>query len=190
MIGYVYNDGGRRAAGFKGNTGDCVPRAIAIVTGQPYIDVYKTMAAEMKANGYAASGNAYATTKPKAGKRKRGQLKAKDVQHKVKAMFGLTRVKLPKGPRPTYSQAFDTYGPCLVGTTHHVAAVVDGALHDLFDGRTYKMETGFCDMCEPSRGVMLGVGSGKCGECGEQSELYFYEATRERKAQSVWIPAS
>jgi|SRR6516225_3687267 hypothetical protein len=29
---YIYDDGGRQAAGFKGHTGDCVVRAIAIAT--------------------------------------------------------------------------------------------------------------------------------------------------------------
>jgi hypothetical protein len=37
---FVYDDGGRKAAGFKGKTGDCVTRAIAIATGQPYQTVY------------------------------------------------------------------------------------------------------------------------------------------------------
>jgi hypothetical protein len=31
-----YDDGGRAAAGFKGQTGDCVTRAIAIATERPY----------------------------------------------------------------------------------------------------------------------------------------------------------
>lgn len=37
---WKYNDGGRKAAGFKGSTGDCVTRAIAIATGSPYKWVY------------------------------------------------------------------------------------------------------------------------------------------------------
>lgn len=37
---WAYNDGGRKAAGFKGETGDCVTRAIAIATGSPYKRVY------------------------------------------------------------------------------------------------------------------------------------------------------
>ena len=34
------NDGGRAAAGYKGQAGDCVVRSIAIVTGMPYQKVY------------------------------------------------------------------------------------------------------------------------------------------------------
>lgn len=37
---WEHNDGGRKAAGFKGSTGDCVTRAIAIATGLPYREVY------------------------------------------------------------------------------------------------------------------------------------------------------
>lgn len=37
---FVYNDGGRSEAGYQGRTGDCVVRAIAIVTDQPYQVVY------------------------------------------------------------------------------------------------------------------------------------------------------
>ena len=37
---YQYDDGGRAAAGFKGTTGDCGVRAIAIATDRNYRDVY------------------------------------------------------------------------------------------------------------------------------------------------------
>jgi hypothetical protein len=40
---FVYDDGGRAAAGFKGKTGDCVCRAIAIATGEPYQEVYDAL---------------------------------------------------------------------------------------------------------------------------------------------------
>jgi hypothetical protein len=40
MTKYQYNDGGRREAGYKGFTGDCVARAIAIATEIPYKEVY------------------------------------------------------------------------------------------------------------------------------------------------------
>jgi hypothetical protein len=37
---FLYDDGGRHAAGFRGRAGDCVCRAIAIATGLPYQKVY------------------------------------------------------------------------------------------------------------------------------------------------------
>ena len=35
-----YSDGGRATAGYKGDAGDCVTRAIAIATEIPYQEVY------------------------------------------------------------------------------------------------------------------------------------------------------
>lgn len=43
-IKFKYNDGGRAAAGYKGHTGDCVCRAIAIATGKPYQEIYDALA--------------------------------------------------------------------------------------------------------------------------------------------------
>jgi hypothetical protein len=43
MIEFKYDDGGRSASGFKGNTGDCVTRSISIVTGKPYLEVYNAL---------------------------------------------------------------------------------------------------------------------------------------------------
>lgn len=40
---WQYNDGGRQQAGFSGQTGDCVTRAIAIATGKPYSEVYAAL---------------------------------------------------------------------------------------------------------------------------------------------------
>jgi len=37
---WEYDDGGRKRAGFKGTTGDCVVRAIAIAAELPYQQVY------------------------------------------------------------------------------------------------------------------------------------------------------
>jgi len=43
MPSYHYDDGGRAQAGYKGSTGDCSVRAIAIATGKPYDEVYKAL---------------------------------------------------------------------------------------------------------------------------------------------------
>lgn len=40
---FQFDDGGRQNAGFKGSSGDCVCRAISIVSGKPYIDVYNDL---------------------------------------------------------------------------------------------------------------------------------------------------
>src|SRR3990172_7265127 len=50
MTTWVYDDGGRAAAGFRGVTGDCVVRAVAIATQLPYQRVYD----DLNALGLAA----------------------------------------------------------------------------------------------------------------------------------------
>jgi hypothetical protein len=40
---WVRDDGRRHAAGFKGSTGDCVVRAIAIAAKLPYAEVYDAL---------------------------------------------------------------------------------------------------------------------------------------------------
>ena len=41
---YEFDDGGRKAAGWKGKGGDCAARAIAIASGRPYQEVYDRLA--------------------------------------------------------------------------------------------------------------------------------------------------
>ena len=41
---FIKDDGGRMAAGFRGRTGDCVCRAVAIASGRPYKEVYQRLA--------------------------------------------------------------------------------------------------------------------------------------------------
>ena len=47
---FRYHDGGRSVAGYRGDTGDCAVRAIAIATGTPYKTVYDELHARIKAN--------------------------------------------------------------------------------------------------------------------------------------------
>lgn len=42
-LAFIFNDGGRAEAGFLGNAGDCVVRAIAIATGLSYQQVYEDL---------------------------------------------------------------------------------------------------------------------------------------------------
>ena len=60
---FVFDDGGRAAADYKGTTGDCVTRAVAIATGLPYQEVYDAV-------------NALATGE-RTGKRTRGKSNAR-----------------------------------------------------------------------------------------------------------------
>lgn len=52
---WIFDDGGRKKSGFTGTADDCVCRAIAIATGEPYRKVYDELATRMKAIGKAKS---------------------------------------------------------------------------------------------------------------------------------------
>ena len=137
MIGYKFNDGGRADAGFKGDAGDCVARAIAILLDLPYEEARVAVAEEravefdrLVKRGKRPSGPRYSAN---AGV-------PRNVTYKVFTKLGLTKVKLPKGPCPTYNEAWWRYGDCIVSTNKHVCAIVGGYLCDTFDGREYEWE--------------------------------------------------
>ncbi len=117
-VRWVYNDGGRRAAGFKGDTGDCVVRAIAIATEKPYAEVYAALSVMM------GKGNS-----PRNG------VLRKFYQKYLESIgwewFPTMRVgqgctvhlraeELPKGR-------------IIARCSKHLVAVVDGVVHDTYD---------------------------------------------------------
>ena len=61
---FQYNDGGRSDAGRKGDTGDCVCRAVTIASGRPYTEVYERLA-----EGNATQRRGKYESSYKAGKR-------------------------------------------------------------------------------------------------------------------------
>ena len=159
-IGYEFDDGGRVAAGYKGSTGDCVTRALAILTEHPYKECYQALA------------DAHGETKQRRGKNKGKKQPrsaangvSKTAYAKVFKEFGLIRVPWKKGERPTYTTAFFEYGNCIVSTARHVCCLRDGDLRDTFDGRTYEWF--------PNEPGLSG---------------YIEIEVRERKAMSIWIP--
>ena len=97
-----------------------------------YRVAYDEVADAMAAHGWSRSGNAYRQRGPR-----KGRTSGRRVQDKVLGAAGFTKVRLPSGPCPTYSEAHEAHGDCIVTTTKHFAALVDGALRDTHDGRTY-----------------------------------------------------
>ena len=124
---FIYNDGGRQAAGFKGTTGDCVCRAIAIATERPYKEVYDLINQFAKAE--------------RTGKRKRGTSNARtgvyaNTEKKVMEHYGFNFV-----PTMTIGSGCKVHlradelpsGRIVVRLSKHSAAVIDGVLNDTYD---------------------------------------------------------
>lgn len=122
---WTYNDGGRVAAGYKGSTGDCVTRAIAIATGLPYQDVYDAVNAVGKAEKEATGHGSNARTgviKSTA----RGFVKALGWRYVPTMKFGQgCTVHLRDGELPR--------GRLIVQVSKHYVAVIDGVMHDTHD---------------------------------------------------------
>lgn len=126
MIPFEHDDGGRVAAGFRGSTGDCVTRAITIASGAPYREVYDTIHAMLRADPKC---KARGKTSPRDGVPRR-------IYDPLLATLGFvwtptmgfgtgcTVHLLPEELPP---------GRLVVRLSKHVAAVVDGVLHDTYD---------------------------------------------------------
>lgn len=124
---YEYNDGGRAAAGFKGSTGDCAVRAMAIATGIPYADCYKELAQANKDAG-----------KPKSV---RGGIMKGDFD-KVLKRHGWVWHSAPKfeGRKARAGDLPD--GMVVARMARHFAAVSYRTVNDSFDSR-HKMVYGY-----------------------------------------------
>ena len=128
---WKFNDGGRSASGRKGFTGDCVCRAVAIATGEPYGKVYDLIAcgvaAERKTKHRGASGKQTASRGVHV-RRKWFRDYMRSLGFKYTPTMGIgtgCRVHLAEGELPM--------GRLIVQVSGHYTAVIDGVIHDLFD---------------------------------------------------------
>lgn len=142
---WTYDDGGRAAAGYRGTTGDCVTRAIAIVLADalptpPYPgDVYRTVYDDLAAEAAALRettrpssklGRTLArNTSPRNGVAPaviRSYLAAKGWEWTPTMAIGAgTTIHLRPGELPD--------GRLIVRLSGHLAAVIDGVVHDIAD---------------------------------------------------------
>lgn len=132
---FVYNDGGRSAAGFKGSTGDCVVRAIAIAAQVSYRDIYDLVNEVAKETPkhklFVKRGRVRYQQRSNA---RSGVLKP-DIR-KVMARLGWTwtpTMAIGSGCRVHLRADELPAGRLIVSVSKHLVAVVDGVIHDLDD---------------------------------------------------------
>jgi hypothetical protein len=124
---FIYHDGGRAAAGYKGFTGDCAARAIAIATGLSYQDIYDRI-------------NAVAS-KERRGRRKRGISNARTGVYgpairQVMTGLGWTftpTMTIGSGCRVHLRDGELPMGRLVVNISKHYVAVIDGVMYDTHD---------------------------------------------------------
>jgi len=135
---FVYDDGGRVAAGFKGKTGDCVCRAIAIATDRPYREVYDAL---WNANHqYASTHRGRVARKIKLGGGRRGTSPRNGIFRQVSRLY-LKSLGWKWTPTMRIGQGCKVHlradelpaGRLIVSVSHHLVAVIDGVIHDTHD---------------------------------------------------------
>jgi hypothetical protein len=124
---FRFHDGGRTAAGYRGKTGDCVVRSIAIATGLPYQHIYDLVNRS--------------SVHERTGTRKRGKSNARTGVYKStikRVMNSLGWVWTPTmriGSGCTVHLRPDELPPgrLVVSVSKHLTAVIDGVIHDTHD---------------------------------------------------------
>lgn len=124
---FQFNDGGRAEAGFKGSTGDCVTRSIAIATGKPYQEVYDAL-------------NALAVNE-RMGKWKKKKSSSRTGVYKVThgeyissiGWVWTATMKIGSGCKVHLKADELPSGRLIVRVSKHLVAVLDGVIHDTYD---------------------------------------------------------
>lgn len=130
----VITDGGRAAAGYKGTTGDCVTRAIAIATGKPYQEVYDALYSASMEFGATRRGRIAKAVVQRGGSPRNGVFRP--VYDAYLASLGWTftaTMAIGQGCKVHLKTDELPQGKIIVRLSKHIAAVVDGVLHDTHD---------------------------------------------------------
>ena len=137
-VAFVRDDGGRAAAGFKGKTGDCVTRAIAIATGRPYREVYDALWVGLST--YADSHRDRTARRIVRGGGRRGTTPRNGVSRKVyelylKSLGWKWTPTMQIGAGCKVHSVTDELPPgrLIVRLSRHLVAVIDGVVHDTYD---------------------------------------------------------
>lgn len=125
---WVYDDGGRLAAGYTGTTGDCVVRAIAVATETPYREVYDAI-------NNAAHGERFRGRR--RGRRSSSRLGVyKETYCRYLAALGWRFVpcmSIGTGCRVHVRADELPAGRIIVSLSKHLVACIDGMIHDTSD---------------------------------------------------------
>lgn len=123
---FIFNDGGRAKAGFKGSAGDCVCRAIAIATGRPYKEIYNLI------NEYAKKERNSKRFKKSSARDGVRRATAK----KILESMGWTWVptmRVGQGCKVHLKANELPEGRLIVNLSKHFTAVIDGVINDTYD---------------------------------------------------------
>lgn len=128
-VPFVFDDGGRKAAGFKGEqAGDCVTRAAAIVTGRPYREIYDLV------NTLAQAERSSSRRRGRRSSARTGVFKATTA--KLMDALGLVwtpTMKIGQGCQVHLKADELPAGRLVVSVSKHLTVMVDGVIRDTHD---------------------------------------------------------
>lgn len=136
---WTYNDGGRKASGFRGDADDCVCRSIAIATGMPYRDVYRELKQLM---GHLASGRCRTKISRSAKYMKAtGRNSPRNGVYKELTRDYLADIGWRWTPTMAIGQGCKAHlrdgelptGRLIVSVSKHLTCVIDGVIYDTHD---------------------------------------------------------
>ena len=147
-LGFVFNDGGREKAGYKGFTGDCVTRALAISLERPYQEIYGRLDEICK-------NIPYLTKKGKPVKKWGGRIRRDGTLKRSHPRTGVHRniielfldeykskgYKIEKVATNSIGQKEKVHmlktelpkGRLLINLSGHISTVIDHVSHDTYD---------------------------------------------------------
>jgi len=124
---FVFHDGGRAAAGYRGKTGNCVSRSIAIATGKTYWEVYDALNRLAQAE--------------RTGERKRRRSSCRTGVYRRTYQAYLealgwrwtATMSVGSGCKVHLRSSELPEGPLIVKVSRHLTTVIDGVLYDTHD---------------------------------------------------------
>lgn len=123
---YAYNDGGRKEAGYKGHTRDCVVRAISIALEKPYQEVYDAM---LDIKGGMRQTRRISKSHPRKGVNKR----IYNAYLKAQGWSWVATMGIGTGCRVHLRAEELPMGRIVARVSKHLVAIVDGVIQDTHD---------------------------------------------------------
>jgi hypothetical protein len=124
---FIYDDGGRSEAGYKGFAGDCVCRAIAIATKQPYQKVYDSL---------IETKESFRQTKKVRGSHPRNGVNRKIYQTYLEKLGWkwISTMRIGTGCKVHLDEnELPKTGAIICRLSKHLTTVINGVIHDTFN---------------------------------------------------------
>ena len=142
---FIFNDGGRALAGFKGQARDCVCRSVAIASGRPYAEVYAALA---KGMGTMRRGRGSLPHKATARDGIFTNRKwFKDYMASLGFVWKAT-MTIGSGCKVHLRESELPAGRLVVAVSRHYTAVIDGVIHDTHDPQRLAIDCAEADKAD------------------------------------------